>query len=81
MTLRDIFLAIWLSKLSDALTPVSGTALKPFCFAASRSASKSLPAPANSAFALSSWIQPLAAVWSAPPFVLSARYWVPVQHD
>src|SRR3546814_16073870 len=81
MTLRDIFLAIWLSKLSDALTPVSGNALKPFCFAASRSASKSWPAPARSCFALSSWNQPFAGVWSAPPFLLSARYCVPVQLD
>src|SRR3546814_18916044 len=81
MTLRDIFFEISLSKLKLAFTPVSGTGLNPFFLAASLSASKSCPALANNSFALGSWIQPLATVWSAPPFLLSARYWVPVLLD
>src|SRR3546814_10863997 len=76
-TAYDMRISDWSSDVcsSDlfAFTPVRATGLNPFCFAASLSASKSCPALANSSFAFGSWIQPLATVWSAPPFLLRSE--------
>jgi hypothetical protein len=70
-------LAIVLSKLTDAFSPKS-TGLNPFTFAAAASASKSLPALANSLRAASSWIQPCAALSVMCPSAASATCSAPV---
>jgi len=70
-----------LSNDTDALTAPSGTALKPGFLAAAICASRSIPALANRAFALSFWIQPIAAERPALPSALSATCCAPVQLD
>ena len=74
----DFFTA--LPKPVDSATP-SGTALKPLTFAAADSATKSLPALANSSFALGNCIQPITWLWSSRPPASSSSYCAPVHDD
>ena len=75
-TLRDSFSAVVLFRVTLAFAG-SGTALKPRLLAAARSASRSSPASANSAFACSPVIQPCSGTRGAGSSAARRSYCAP----